>query len=103
MAVTPREGTRLGHEFDEVIDAFRRAERRLRDTLLGDGVYASGAVRGAEARDSVGKDLRQLRTSFDAAAQLVDDAERERLDAALKREAQLAARRAARRAKKPSS
>jgi len=86
-----------------VIDAFRRAERRLRATILGDGVYASGAVRGAEARDSVGKDLRQLRTSFDAAAQLVENAERERLDAALKREAQLAARRAARCAKKPSS
>ena len=93
----------MEHEFDEVIVAFRRAERRLRDTLLGDGVYSSGAVRGAEARDSVGKDLRQLRASFDAAAQLVEDAQRERLDAALKREAQLAARRAARRAKKASS
>ena len=97
----------MGHDFDEVVDAYRRAERRLRDTLLGDGVYSSGAVRGAEARSSVGKDLRRLRTSFDLAVRLVEDAERERLDAALKRQARLAAqreaRRAARRAKKPSS
>lgn len=87
----------MSQELDQLVVGYRRAEGRLRETLLGDGLYTSGAVRGAEARDAVGKELRQLRASFDAAVRIVEAGERQ----ALEHELKLAARRAARRAKKP--
>ena len=88
----------MGQELEQLVTAYRSAERRLRDSLFGDGLYTSGAVRGAEARDSVGKELRHLRASFDSAVRLLETVEQERaLDAELKQ----GARRAARRTKKP--
>jgi hypothetical protein len=87
----------VSQELDQLVAGYRRAEGRLRESLLGDGLYTSGAVRGAEARDAVARELRQLRASFDAAVHMVEEGERQ----ALEHELKLAARRAARRAEKP--
>jgi hypothetical protein len=50
---------------DGPIDAFRTAERKLRQLLLGDGSYEPGQVRGEEARARVSMLLRQLHAAFD--------------------------------------
>jgi hypothetical protein len=59
---------------DELVAEYQRAERRLRETLLGDAVYSSGAVHGEERRQAVNTQLRHLRTTFDAAVRLAEEA-----------------------------
>jgi excisionase family DNA binding protein len=49
---------------DEVTEAYRRAEQRLRLLLLGDGLSEPGVVKGEEARMRVTTALRQMRESF---------------------------------------
>jgi hypothetical protein len=53
-------------EFDE---SYRRAERRLRDALFGDGVFTPGHVKSQEARGLVARDLRKMREAFEGVLQ----------------------------------
>lgn len=52
---------------DDPADVFRNAERRLRGLLFGDGVYASGVVKGEELRSQVNREVRRMREAFAAA------------------------------------
>ena len=89
VSVTAESGTRphlVPPELDELVAEYQRAERRLRETLLGDAVYSSGAVRGEEQRQAVSTQLRHLRATFDAAVRLADaDAPADTLAEALRR------------------
>jgi 23S rRNA maturation mini-RNase III len=87
----------VGLDLDELVVEYQHAERSLRDALLGDGVYSSGAVRGEEMRTAVGTRLRRLHATFEEAVQ-VAKASQEHVD---ELEAELRARRrpAARRAR----
>jgi hypothetical protein len=82
----------VGSGLEELVAAYQRAESRLRATLLGDGLYSGGAVRGEERREAVSRQLRQLRTTFDAVVELTSQ-QGEALDDALKAQARRAARR----------
>jgi hypothetical protein len=62
-------GHRVGEDLDELVAEYQHAERSLRDALLGDGVYSSGAVHGEEARTAVGNRLRRLHATFEEAVQ----------------------------------
>jgi excisionase family DNA binding protein len=55
---------------DEIAEAYRRAEQRLRLVLLGDGVSEPGLVKGEEARLRVTTALRRMRDAF---ADALDD------------------------------
>lgn len=44
---------------------YRRAERRLRALLLGDGVYEPGIAKGEESRSRAARELRVMREAFD--------------------------------------
>ena len=57
----------MGLDLDELVVEYQHAERSLRDALLGDGVYSSGAVRREEARTAVGNRLRRLHATFEEA------------------------------------
>ena len=59
----------MGQDLDELVVEYQHAERSLRDVLLGDGVYSSGAVHGEEARTAVGNRLRRLHATFEEAVQ----------------------------------
>lgn len=48
-------------------EAYRKADRRLRELLFGDGVTMTGLVRGEEFRLQVTGVLRHMRSAFDAA------------------------------------
>ena len=61
--------------------SFRRAERRLRDVLLGDGTYSAGTVKGEEARAKVAIELRHMREAFEAQLAAADAARAERAEA----------------------
>ena len=50
----------------EEADQFRRAERRIRSVLFGDGMSAPGKLKGEEAREEVLRDLRIMREAFAA-------------------------------------
>jgi hypothetical protein len=67
---------------DDPREKYRRAERRLRGVLLGDGTYEPGAVKGEEQRDHVAADLRRMREAFDEVTQHEDDLAEELLEAA---------------------
>ena len=70
----------MGQDLDELVVEYQHAERSLRDALLGDGVYSSGAVHGEEARTAVGNRLRRLHATFEEAVQAAK-ASQERVDA----------------------
>jgi hypothetical protein len=91
----------VGQDLQELVAAYQHAERRLRGTLLGDGVYSSGAVHGEEQRLLVSSQLRTLRSSFDALVELAESAAGRVLEDALDGELRGRARRAARRPTKP--
>jgi hypothetical protein len=88
-------------DLDELVVEYQHAERSLRDALLGDGIYSSGAVHGEGARTAVGNRLRRLHAMFEEAVQTAK-ANEERADPL---EAELRARRrpATRRARTPTS
>lgn len=88
----------MGQDLREVVAAYHQAERRLRETLLGDGLYSVGAVRGEAQRVAVGNQLRALRSSFEAVLELAESV-RQAHDA-LEGELQGRARQAARRPRK---
>ena len=48
------------------LEEFGGAERRLKDLLLGDGMYRPGKLKGEDARAQVRRDLRRMRDAFDA-------------------------------------
>jgi hypothetical protein len=52
---------------DDLAEEYRRADRRLRGLLFGNGEYEPGMVKGEERRAMVTQDLRHMRTAFDAA------------------------------------
>jgi 23S rRNA maturation mini-RNase III len=91
----------VGQNLDELVAEHQLAERRLRDALLGDGVYSSGAVHGEEARTAVGNRLRRLHATFEEAVQAAKASE----ERAVALELELRARRrpATRRARTPTS
>ena len=88
----------VDQNLDDLVSAYQAAERRLRESLLGDGEYSSGAVRGEETRLAVGNQLRRLHLAFEEAV-LAAKAAQERVDA-LDAELQARARRAARSTRK---
>ena len=57
------------HDADDVAEAYRRAEQRLRLLLLGDGLSQPGIVKGEEARLRVTTALRHMREAFAAAVE----------------------------------
>lgn len=95
------QGHWVGQDLDELVTEHQLAERSLRNALLGDGVYSSGAVRGEETRTAVGNRLRRLHATFEEAVR-VARARQERV-AALEAELRARRRPAARRARKPTT
>ena len=49
------------------VETYRKADLRLRQLLLGDGVATTGLVRGEEFRLRVTAELRRMRDAFNAA------------------------------------
>jgi hypothetical protein len=66
---------------DGPIDAFRAAERKLRQLLLGDGAYEAGQVRGEEPRTRVTALLRQLHAAFEDVVAQSESGRKERVAA----------------------
>jgi len=62
------------HEGEDVVEAYRRAELRLRLMLLGDGTSEPGMVRGEEPRARASAALRRMRDLFTQA--VAEEAER---------------------------
>jgi hypothetical protein len=50
---------------DDSVNAYRQAERRLRELLLGDGVTNVGLVKGEERRLEITRIMRRMRSAFD--------------------------------------
>lgn len=61
---------------------YRKAERRLRDALLGDGMYSAGLAKGDEARTLVTRELRKMREAVECLETLVRDQDAARAAAA---------------------
>jgi hypothetical protein len=53
-------------DLDALVEGFRKAELRLRQTLFGDGIYSGGLAKGEEARAQVARDLGRMRDAFTA-------------------------------------
>ena len=51
----------------ESVESYRKAERRLRQVLLGDGIDTPGLVKGEDLRFRVNRDLRRMRDAFNSA------------------------------------
>ncbi len=51
---------------DDSVNAYRQAERRLRELLLGDGIINVGLVKGEERRLEITRVLRRMRSAFEA-------------------------------------
>jgi D-aminopeptidase len=51
---------------DDSVNAYRQAERRLRELLLGDGTINVGLVKGEERRLETTRILRRMRSAFEA-------------------------------------
>ena len=51
---------------DDSVNAYRQAERRLRELLLGDGTINVGLVKGEERRLEITRILRRMRSAFEA-------------------------------------
>lgn len=71
----------------DLVEAYRRADQRLRLMLLGDGLSEPGIVKGEEARARATAALRQMRELFNQALAV----DTERADAAESRSTQLEA------------
>ena len=71
---------------DDLVKAYRQAERRLQELLFGDGTYTMGAVKGEEPRREVNGALRRMRNAFD---EVVDKSEAGRAEKAEARVADL--------------
>jgi hypothetical protein len=76
----------LGMPGEDPASIYRSAERRLRDVVLGDGMYSVGIAKGEEARGKVSRELRAMREAFDA---LVAGSEEGRVERAEERIADL--------------
>ncbi len=74
--------TPLMRPADDPREKYKRAERRLRDVLLGDGMFEPGAVKGEERRVHVAADLRRMREAFDEVTQHEEGLAEELLEAA---------------------
>ena len=57
---------------NDTVESYRKAELRLRQVLLGDGVDTPGLVKGEDLRFRVNRDLRRMRDAFNSAV-LVDE------------------------------
>jgi excisionase family DNA binding protein len=53
---------------NDTVESYRKAELRLRQVLLGDGVDTPGLVKGEDLRLRVARDLRRMRDAFNSAA-----------------------------------
>lgn len=51
---------------EDLVEAYREADHRLRRALLGDGMYAAGLVKGEVGRDQVTRELKRMREAFSA-------------------------------------
>ena len=51
----------------DTVESYRKAEMRLRQVLLGDGVDTPGLVKGEDLRFRVNRDLRRMRDAFNSA------------------------------------
>jgi hypothetical protein len=63
-------------------ETYKKAERRLRDLLLGDAMSEPGAVKGDERRAKVSAELRRMREAFDEVTRHEADLAEELLKAA---------------------
>jgi excisionase family DNA binding protein len=87
-------------EDGDLVEAYRRADQRLRLMLLGDGVSEPGMVKGEESRARVTAALRHIRDLFaravgeDSERVVAAEARMARLEEELLRVASLAAARA---------
>ena len=72
---------RLMRPADDPSETYKRAERRLRGLLLGDGVTEPGVVKGDERREHVAAELRRMRQAFDELTQHETDLAEELLEA----------------------
>ena len=52
---------------NDTVESYRKAELRLRQVLLGDGVDTPGLVKGEDLRSRVTRDLRRMRDALDSA------------------------------------
>jgi hypothetical protein len=64
---------------DDLVKAYRQAERRLHEMLFGDGTYTMGAVKGEESRLEASRALRRMRNAFN---ELIDKSETGRAEEA---------------------
>ena len=55
---------------DDLVEAYRQADLRLRRLLLGDGMYVAGVVKGEEGRSHVTRELGRMRDAFSALREL---------------------------------
>ena len=51
----------------DTVESYRKAELRLRQVLLGDGIDTPGLVKGEDLRFRVNRDLRRMRDAFNSA------------------------------------
>ena len=61
-------------------DKFRKAERRVRHLLFGDGVQQPGRLKGEEPREEVTHALRRMRDAFDAVVARSEESRTEKAD-----------------------
>ena len=61
-------GASVETPINDTVESYRKAELRLRQVLLGDGVDTPGVVKGEDLRFRVNRDLRRMRDAFDSAA-----------------------------------
>jgi hypothetical protein len=73
---------------DDPREKYKRAERRLRDVLLGDGMYAPGVVKGEEQRENIAADLHRMREAFDEVTRHEADLAEELLERAQEKKSQ---------------
>jgi hypothetical protein len=67
---------------DDLSETYKKAERRLRGLLLGDGLSEPGVVKGDERRGRVVAELRRMREALDELTQHQADLAEELLQAA---------------------
>ena len=60
---------------NDTVESYRKAELRLRQLLLGDGVDTPGLVKGEDLRFRVNRDLRRMRDAFNSAVLVDENAE----------------------------
>ena len=65
----------------EAGETYRKADKRLRLLLLGDGFDSAGRVKGEEYRQQVIAELRRMRKAFDAAVLEIEESQAEKVEA----------------------